>query len=194
MKIILLSGKARHGKDTAAEFLKEALEADGYSVLIAHFADLLKYICKTFFGWDGVKDDLGRKTLQYVGTDVIREKQPDYWVDFLLSVLKLFPNEWDYVLIPDCRFPNELEKTRGSGVDTLCLRVERPGFVNGLTPEQQNHPSETAMAGVAADLYILNDGSVETLRRKIAELVVEMNGAHQTTLFETLPAQDGEER
>lgn len=50
MKVILISGKARHGKDTTAGFLKNALEADGSSVLVAHYGDLVKYVCKTFFG------------------------------------------------------------------------------------------------------------------------------------------------
>ena len=55
MKIICISGKAGHGKDYTANLLKEELEARGYSVLITHNADLLKYICKTFLGWNGEK-------------------------------------------------------------------------------------------------------------------------------------------
>ena len=46
MKVITISGKAQNGKDTTAGLLKAALEADGYKVLITHYADLLKYICK----------------------------------------------------------------------------------------------------------------------------------------------------
>ena len=42
MKIIAISGKAQHGKDTTAEFLKSELETHGYKVQIAHYADLLK--------------------------------------------------------------------------------------------------------------------------------------------------------
>lgn len=49
MKVICISGKAQHGKDTSANLLKMMLEADGYKVLIAHYGDLVKYICKTFF-------------------------------------------------------------------------------------------------------------------------------------------------
>ena len=45
MKVITISGKAQNGKDTTAGLLKAALEADGYKVLITHYADLLKYIC-----------------------------------------------------------------------------------------------------------------------------------------------------
>lgn len=184
MKIISISGKAQSGKDTTAALLKEVLETDGYTVLIAHYADLLKYICKTFFGWNGVKDEAGRQMLQYIGTDVVRKQNPDYWVNFLLSVLNLFPHEWDYVLIPDSRFPNELDCIRQSDIDSVHLRIERPGLVSPLTPEQQNHPSETALDDVAADYHIVNDGALEDLRKKVIDLAVKMNGAHQTTLWE----------
>ena len=140
MKVITISGKAQNGKDTTAGLLKAALEADGYKVLITHYADLLKYICKQFFGWDGQKDDAGRHILQYVGTDIIRQKRPNYWVGFVTSILELFPNEWDYVLIPDCRFPNEIDYLKEAGLDTVNLRVVRKNFKSPLTPEQQVHP------------------------------------------------------
>ena len=49
MKIICISGKAGHGKDELASVMRRALEADGYSVLITHYADLLKFVCRQYF-------------------------------------------------------------------------------------------------------------------------------------------------
>ena len=141
MKIITISGKAQHGKDTTAGFLKSALEADGYKVQVAHYADLLKYICKQFFGWNGQKDDAGRHILQYVGTDVIRTQKPDFWVDFIISMAELFPDTWDYLLIPDCRFPNEIDRIKSAGLDMVHLRVLRKNFTSPLSKEQQAHQS-----------------------------------------------------
>ena len=66
MKVICISGKARHGKDTLAGILKTHLEDQGNKVLIAHFGDLVKYICEKFFDWNGQKDEEGRTLLQYV--------------------------------------------------------------------------------------------------------------------------------
>ena len=60
MKIILISGKARHGKDSLATFMKEDLERRNKKVLIAHYADLLKFICTNYFNWDGKKNVEGR--------------------------------------------------------------------------------------------------------------------------------------
>ena len=149
-----------------------------------HYADLLKYICKQFFGWDGQKDDAGRHILQYVGTDIIRQKRPDYWVGFVTSILELFPNEWDYVLIPDCRFPNEIDYLKEAGMDTVNLRVVRKDFKSPLTPEQQAHPSETALDDVEPDYYITNNGSMTDLKRNVIDWLVEYLGSHQMTIDE----------
>ena len=167
MKIICISGKAQHGKDTTAGILREILEERGKKVLIAHFGDLVKFVAEKYFGWDGKKDERGRTLLQYVGTDRVRTKSPDYWVDFVVSMLTFFDGEWDYVLIPDCRFPNEYEIFKYSGFDATLIRVERPGFDNGLTEEQKAHPSETALDGYPYDIGITNGGTVDQLRNAI---------------------------
>lgn len=82
------------------------------------------------------KDEKGRSLLQYVGTDKIRAVSPDYWADFVVSILDIFPDEWDYVLLPDTRFPNEYEIYEAYGMNAILLRVVRPGFKSPLTAEQ----------------------------------------------------------
>lgn len=173
MKVVAISGHAQNGKDTIAGMLEQKLTEDGNSVLVAHYADLLKYICKTFFGWNGTKDETGRTLLQYVGTDVIRKQEPDFWVEFVSRILKLFPNDWEYVLIPDTRFPNEIERLRTDGFDVTHINIERIGFVSPLTPEQQAHPSETALDNVEPDYWIINDGTLEQLNSKAVKFVEE---------------------
>lgn len=186
MRVIAISGKAQHGKDTTAGILKRQLEADGYRVLIVHYADLLKHICRSFFGWNGEKDDAGRHILQYVGTDIIRAKRPDFWADFVVDVLGLFPNEWDYVLIPDCRFPNEISCLQKAGFDTIHIRVVRRDFVSPLTPEQQAHPSETALDNLMPDYYIHNDGILNDLERVLSDWITNLNGYHQIGMSEAM--------
>lgn len=174
MKILCISGKAQHGKDTTANYLYNELKDKGYKVMITHYADLLKFICSNMFGWDGKKNEKGRHLLQYVGTDIIRKQKPDYWVDFIISILELFPNEWEYVLIPDCRFPNEISRLKESGFDTIHIRVVRPNFDNGLTEEAKNHVSETALDDVEYDFCLENCGN-KNYKNNIKELVEKLN-------------------
>ena len=170
MKVITVSGKAQHGKDTVAKELKKVLSKRGNRVLICHYADLLKHICKAFFNWNGEKNIEGRTLLQYVGTDIIRTENENYWVDFIIGVLKMFPNEWDYVIIPDTRFPNEIERMK-EDMDCTTIKVIRSNYDSGLTDEQLSHPSETALDEYVFDNIIENDGTYEDLVKQVKLLV-----------------------
>lgn len=160
--VILLSGHAGCGKDFTANILKEQLEALDKKVLITHYADLLKYICKSFFNWNGEKDEYGRTLLQQVGTNTIRKQNRDYWVNFLSDFITMFPNEWDYILIPDTRFPNEIEVMKQNKyINTISMRIIRRNYNSPLTEEQQKHPSETALDTYMFDYFIQNNTKCE---------------------------------
>lgn len=197
MRIVAISGQARHGKDTAAQFLKDNLETKGKKVVIMHYADLLKYICTTFLGWDGEKDEKGRSLLQHVGTDIVRNKRPNFWVDFIGDILELFNDEWDYVIISDARFPNEINRLKERGFDVIHVRVKRIGFENSLTNEQKNHLSETAMNNYPEDVLLINE-SLKQLEKEVnsfASALTILNKNEDTyeqlSLFEKIPYAEG---
>lgn len=167
MRVILISGKAQNGKDTVAKMICDSLCVDGYRTLITHYADLLKFICRNYFNWDGNKDESGRRLLQYIGTDVVRKRCPDLWVDFVIEMLKLFGDRWDYVIIPDCRFPNEIANIKENSFDAVHIRVNRPNFDSLLSDEQQHHESETALDQCVPDFYIENNGTIAQLTERI---------------------------
>ena len=174
MKVICISGKAGSGKDYSANCLRDKLIEEGKTVLITHYADLVKYVCTKFFNWNGEKDEYGRHLLQYVGTDIVRAQYPDYWVDFIIDMLRMFGDNWDYVLIPDCRFPNEINKMKEEGFNVIHVRIIRPDYDNGLTSEAKNHESERALDNTEYDAIVYNYGDKEfnsTMRRLALELM-----------------------
>lgn len=109
--------------------------------------------------------------LQYVGTDVVREKRPDFWIGFIADLLDLFDDEWDYVLIPDCRFPNEISVLSDRGFDVMHVNIERTNFDNGLSEEQKRHPSEIALDNASPDVTISNAGSLVDLTGEVLNFV-----------------------
>lgn len=165
---ICIGGKAQAGKDTCGKLFEKELASRGRKPLVTHYADLLKYICKTFFGWNGEKDEAGRTLLQRVGTDCVRKQEPNYWVDFIVNLVHLFPNEWNYVIIPDTRFPNELSRV-DKEFPMVYVRIERDGFDNGLTEAQKQHPSETALDDVRPD-FVIKNTSLESLPDQISAI------------------------
>lgn len=175
-KIICISGKAQHGKTTTANLMKSYLETKGEQVLVASYAGLVKYVCKTFFGWDGKKDDSGRSLLQYVGTDVVRKKNPDFWVNFLMDIVGFFEKEWDYVIIDDCRFPNEIDEWNFADYDTCHIRVRRDGFESPLDDKAKAHESEHALDDVMPDFEIDNSSSMTQLKETVEGVVKWLTG------------------
>ena len=162
MRVILISGSARFGKDSTAFMMKELLEKQKKKVLIIHYADNLKLFAKNYFGWSGQKDQKGRELLQWLGTDVVRKNYEDTWVDMIVALLKGIKTLYDYVIIPDVRFPNEIYKMCDN-FNCITVRVIRPNFDNGLTEEQRKHPSETALDNYPMEYELINDGDLEKL-------------------------------
>lgn len=169
--IICISGKAGHGKDATASLFHEHLTSDHRKSLIIHQADLLKYLCRQLFQWDGQKDERGRTLLQHVGTDVIRAQNPDFWVNHIIDILRFFPEHWDYVIIPDCRFPNEITRLQEAGYPTIHIRVERKNAQSALTDEQLHHSSETALENFRADCLLYNNGTMDDLSSAVKGLI-----------------------
>lgn len=195
VRVICISGKAGSGKDTAGQAMASILREVGCRVLVVHYGGLVKYICRTFFGWDGKKDEKGRTLLQKVGTDVVRAHNPNYWVGFLISVVRMFPDEWNVIIIPDCRFPNEVTYWERFDIPVDLVRIERvtevrrskrKGLVRRLrersreihdmTDEQRAHVSETAMDDFPAAYTIVNDGSLKQFRKEAAKTALSICG------------------
>jgi len=168
MKVITISGEAQHGKDSLAGMLKKRIEATGNNVFVVHYADYLKFIASKYFGWDGQKDEKGRTILQKLGTEVVRDRYPDFWVDTVVHLIQAVCEKNAVVLIPDCRFPNEAE-IMSDYFYTYTVKVVRTHFDNGLTKEQKQHPSERAMDGFKFDLVIKAENGLNNLELQTDE-------------------------
>ena len=170
-KIILISGKAQHGKDTVAEQLHKALDANGYNSATFHIADYLKFIATKYYGWNGEKDVQGRTLLQTLASTA-RQLDEDFWVCIASDALKLLSCEYDYIVVPDVRYKNEIE--------VLCrdhectrIRIERPEFDIGLTEEQKAHISETDLDDYAEwDHRVINNSSIDKLYSAAVNLIL----------------------
>ncbi len=166
MKVIGFTAKVGGGKDTAGRLITEALEEKGYTVTKLSFAKYLKDICTMMFGWDRERlehdfdykegdtlDDgspdpaceaLGktrRVVMQELGTEAMRlGLHPDVWIIALrLAILRGEYDEYDYGLLTDCRFINELQFVRD--LDGTLIQLQRHGEQSTLT-DQTQHVSE----------------------------------------------------
>lgn len=147
MKHIGLIGLAGSGKDTAADALM-------FTHCRCSFASRLKRIAR-MLGWNGEKDERGRAFLQDLGM-AVRRFDEDTWIRLLRE--EISPPIQQFVFT-DVRFQNEVDFVRSIG--GIIVRIVRPGII------AQNHESELKQAEIAADIEVVNDGTIEDLHNKI---------------------------
>lgn len=178
--IIMICGKAEHGKTTFANILKKELENKKVRVVKTAFASDLKRVAKEYFGWNGEKDEYGRQLLQHLGTDEVRSFFPNHWVDGVAEVLISTQNRWDVAIIDDWRFQAEFSTMRDYcipyGVKLLPVRVQRiynngEIYQNSLSDEARRHSSECDLDNLMFrhDIVNLDLASLERDARKLIE-------------------------
>jgi hypothetical protein len=168
-KLILVSGKAQHGKDSSAEILYDLLPGNK---TILHFGDHAKEVAKKYYGWSGKKDEEGRKKLQYVGTELIRKRNNDYWANMIFNLIDVIGEDFDYILIADTRFHNEIDIARLRYSDKVeTLRVNRVHFESELSPLQKQHISETELDDYIFDYTISVENGLDNLREALTNML-----------------------
>lgn len=154
-RLIGFSGYAQVGKTTAAGFVAERLP----DVQIIPFAGKLKQIARDM-GWDGEKDEKGRRLLQVLGTECGRDCiADDIWVRHWLTAAQV--RMGCTVIADDVRFQNEVDCIRDHG--GMVIRITRPGH------GPSDHASE--QADFPCDFTINNNGTEAELRDKIHALL-----------------------
>jgi len=100
-----------------------------------------------------------REFLQYLGTDVMRKIKDTVWVDYTIKTIKAEGSS--VAIIPDVRFPNEVESIKKAG--GVVLRLTRDPF-------HSDHSCESALD---EDNYDWNnfDEIIDNKNLKILELV-----------------------
>ena len=89
----------------------------------------------------------------------------------MVELLKGIRTEFDFVLIPDVRFENEIDVIKRNFDDVFCLDIVRDNFDNGLTTSQKLHPSEMGLPECDFDKIICNDGDLLDLKKSVIDIV-----------------------
>ena len=180
--LVLISGKAGHGKTTLGKIIKEQLEALGEKVVITNNAYYLKDLLRRYWDWDGKKDERGRWMLQTLGTDIIWNKfnKPNFHVGRMCEDIELCGDKVDFVIVDDVRYLNEVEYPKEKfGDKVIAVRVNRIDketgrpFESSLTEEQKKHSSETELDNYAFD-YKINSESEEMLESWVQNVLIQI--------------------
>ena len=134
-KIYIIAGKARHGKDTFAGYLKSVYEKNGKTAIVTHLSKYIKYFALEMTGWD---------LLQQLGTGIIREKlgKEMLFIDRMKDDIEIFSCFYDAIIISDIRLKIEIQELRKAFPDLKLVHIDRINFDNGLSEEQKKHKTE----------------------------------------------------
>lgn len=176
MKIYVISGKARHGKDTVASFIKEIYEKKNLKVINLSYGSYIKMYAKEISNWNGEEETKPRELLQQLGTEVIREKiDKDFFVKRICDDIRVYSYYFDVITISDARFINEVTWPKKYFDNVINIRVIRDNYDSVLSSKQQKHLTETALDEYNDyDFVIHNDSNLEDLNKKVINLVSEV--------------------
>jgi len=191
INIIICIGKMRVGKDT----LGKVFISNGYKRMA--FADRVKELAFAF-GWDGNKDEKGRKLLQQLGTDVGRTYNQNIWIDYLKNQIKedifkqikssgFIENDIN-IVITDGRFINEITEMKefakqinaffGYEICKLSTVKIIRNYKNDMNKDVCEHLSESELDNIKDDLIdytIINDSTLKNFETKCIDFFNELN-------------------
>ena len=176
--IYLVSGKARHGKDTFSAFLKDCYIKDGKKVIVTQLSKYIKYYAREMTGWNLTEEDKPRELLQVLGTDIIRIKlnKDDLFIKRMIEDIEIFSCFYDAIIISDVRFKREIDDLRSAYPELVAINIFRPNFDNGLTEEQKKHKTEVDLDDYDKfDLRVINT-TLEKLEEDAKKLYTEIEG------------------
>lgn len=117
------------------------------------------------------RDQVMRRSLQLLGTEVRRAQDENYWVKKALAPTLQVLASGQTVFVTDARFPNEIEAAQSAlgfatrldiTRETQERRIAARDGEGVLTEEARNHESETALDDYAGfDLRFLNEGTLD---------------------------------
>ena len=166
--IIGVNGIKGSGKTTIVTCIQANIQS--HSTIIP-FAKPVKEFASAL-GWNGIKDDAGRKILQLLGTDIGRNLiHKNIWVyKWLQSCLS---SDSPIILVDDVRFDNEASLI--SDVGGLLVRVTREN--NDESYGIIGHESEQGIS-VRVDYDILNNGTLSGLNFRLNDLVKSIDAKY----------------
>lgn len=122
-----------------------------------------------------------RRLLQYWGTTVRRQQDPDYWIKQLDQTINSLADDRVVLTITDARFTNELNYAKRIGAKLIYLdistneRIRRIKQRDGFLPSQKalEHRSEQDMINYSHYDLILSDDHESSFKQaqKVVELI-----------------------
>ena len=175
IKIYLICGKARTGKNTIAKLIKSKLEQANHKVCEIQIMRTLKGYLKDYFGWDGKEETKPRTLLQQMGTELIRidMNMPNFHIDRLTDDIKILSNYYDTFIVDDIRLKVEIEELKKRFSNVVVIVVNKENNINyDLKDDEKNHITENDLNDFDKYDYKIENNNINELN-SIVDSILE---------------------
>ncbi len=173
-KIYFISGKARHGKDTIGNYLKEFYESDGYKVITCSYASYLKDYAMKISNSSFDDNTKPRELLQRLGSLIrVDLGKSNMLIDRLNDDILIYSNFFDAIIITDVRLKIEINGIKDKYPSAVSIHVNRPNFDNGLTASQKMDMTEIDLDDYDDYDYNIENTTLDNLKSQVYDIYVE---------------------
>ena len=168
MKIFIIGGKAKCGKNTFGEMLREELKDYGYKPCVMQITEPLYEYARNYFEWDGNKEEKPREFFQKLGIDIIRDKMGKkyFLLNRLIEDIEILSNFFDCFIITDARMDYEFDD------DVTTIKLIRENYDDELTEEERNHETEKAIDNLKMDFdFVIKNKGLDKLKKEALMVV-----------------------
>ena len=172
MLIFCIGGKARSGKSLVCNYLKELYLNKGIKVLVSPYTKYLKKYIEEITEIEIDDNNKPRALLQNISSDIIKGKlgYKDFFINRQLEDLSIYKYFFDVVIIPDVRFPREIEEIKKHFSNVISIGVKRDNFDNGLTIDEKNDITEIALDNYNDFDYVIDNNSDKNLYNDVVDI------------------------
>lgn len=164
-KLIVINGSGTSGKDEVANISKKILKNKKIIVKTISSIEAVKDFA-LLFGWDGKKDDRGRKFLSDL---------KDAWTlyingpfDDVIKKINGLDEKKNWLVYIHIREPDEIEKIVNHYENVTTLLMQRFGI------EEFNNHADSLVGEYPYDYIIYNDGTLKDLEESVDTFLKEL--------------------
>ncbi len=171
--IYCISGKAGSGKSTVGAIIEREYQKLELKTITSPYTKYLKQYIGTITGVNVTEENKPRELLQKLSSDLIKKKlnNKDFFIRRQVEDIEFYSYFFDVIIIPDVRFPNEIEILKEKFPNVVSIRVERQNYKSKLTEEEMQDITETALDKYNNYDYIITNESKKGLESDTLKII-----------------------
>ena len=171
--IICICGKARSGKSQVGKYIYDEYKKDNYNVVFSPYTKYLKMYISEITGWDMSDKDKPRDLLQQLSSDLIKGKlnNNNFFINRQLEDIDIYSYFFDIIIIPDVRFPKEIEILKDKYNKVISIGVIRENYNSELTDSQKHDITEVSLDNYDKFDYCIYNDNTKKLYSDTLEIV-----------------------